>query len=300
MLKDIASSIKAQISSQVLNQETMTEKALAAFFAGGHIYLTGTTGLGKTAWGQSLAQALGASFNRVRFTEGVQSFEITGVHDRKGGQMEMQRGPLFSQVFMADGLGNAKPKVQSILMDAIDDQTVAVEGEKYYLPEPFFVIGTHEGTHPLSEALADRFMLTLAIDYPGVAAEKQILQMYNQAQMTDAHEPICSAETLAQAKQEAQAVAVEDAILNYIVSLTETTRRVGAVQTGASLRGSIALLKVAKSYAAIQGRDFVIMDDVRSLALPVLRHRIILRPDAILEGIQPDRIIESVLAGRRL
>ena len=296
MLQYIANSIKTHIGKQVLNQEEMTEHALAAFFAGGHVLLSGPAGLGKTEWGRSLAKALGVSFNRVRFVEGIMPYDVLGVIDRKLGQGELRRGPLFTQVFMADGIGNAQPKIQSILMDAMEEQTATIEGEKYGLAEPFFLIGTHDGTRMLPEALMDRFMMKLYVSYPGVAAEKQILQSRNEE---TTQEPICSAEAIAAAKQEVHAVVVEDTVLNYIISIVETTRRVGAVQTGASIRGSIALLEVSKAYAAIQGRDFVVMDDVRVMALPVLRHRIILKQDAVQEGVQPDRIIETVLNNRR-
>ena len=296
MLKNIADSIKDYIGSRIQNQDALTEQALTAFFACGHILLTGPTGLGKTEWGRSLAQALGVSFNRMRLTDSLQAFELTGTTDRKLSQTELRRGPLFTHVFMADGVENAQQKVQAILMDAMDERITTVEADKYYLPEPFFIIGTHDSARPLPEALADRFMMKIALNYPGVAAEKQMLQQRDNAEV---YEPLCSAEAIALAKQEVKAVAVEDAILNYIVSIVETTRRVGAVQTGASPRGSIALLEAAKSYAAIQGRDFVVMDDVRNLALPVLRHRIALKQDAIQEGIQPDRIIDSILAGRK-
>ena len=247
MLKNIAESINAQISSHVLNQEALSKLALAAFFAGGHILLTGPTGLGKTTWARAFAGALCVNCSQVRLTNDIRYDEIFGTGQHTG-----------------------------------------------------FVIATHEENLVLSESLKDRFMMTLHVNYPGVVAEKQILQMHHVNDVNNQEfTPLYTPEVLIQAKQEVQAVAVEDAIFNYIISIVETTRRVGAVQTGVSIRGSIALLQAAKAYAAINGRDYVELDDVRSLALPVLRHRINLKPDAINEGMQADRIIESIIAGRR-
>ena len=303
MLKNIAYNVKAQISSQALNQETLSEQALTAFFAGGHILLEGPSGLGKTTWARAFAQAIGANCNRVRFNENTLPTDIVGAPalNPYSGQVEMRRGPLFTQVFLADGVGYAIPKTAATLMDAIEDHTAIAEGERYSLPEPFFVIATHDGVHTPSDALADLFMLKLTVGYPGIGAEKQILQMHHEASdNTQPAPPICTPEDLAEARREVKAVAVEDAIFNYIISIVETTRRVGAVYIGASPRGSIALLDASKAYAAIQGRDYVIMDDVRNLAVPVLRHRVKLKPDAIREGIQADRIIESILIGRRM
>ena len=258
MLKTIAGSIKSQISNQVLNQEALTELSLAAFFAGGHILLTGPTGLGKTLWACSIADALGLSRNCIRFAEDIYPPEILDAHTHSP--------------------------------DAYNPEPHQVA--------PYFMIATTGSYQALSPKLTDRFMMLLSVNYPGVAAEKQILQMHHvNAQNTAALAPVCTPEAIAQAIQEVKAVAADESVFNYIISIVETTRRVSAVQSGASPRGSIALLMAAKAYAAIGGRDYVTTDDVRGLAIPVLRHRLSLRPDAISEGIQPDRIIDSIIAG---
>jgi MoxR-like ATPase len=185
----------------------------------------------------------------------------------------------------------------------MEERAITIDGQTHLLEEPFFVMATqnpieYEGTYPLPEALTDRFMMKINITYPGIAAEKQLLQMYHHGFSSGKLEDlpaVCSGADIALAKQEIQNVTVEESVFNYIVSIVETTRRVGAVQYGSSPRGSVALLMASKAYAALQGRDFVIPDDVRFLVLPVLRHRVIIKPEAEIEGITADRVIESIL-----
>jgi len=244
MIETVTNSIKTYVNSQVLNQETTTELALATFLAGGYILLTGPTGLGKTHWATAFLNTLGPNYKQIQLTEDTQYRDEKRHED--------------------------------------------------------FVIAIHDGSFALPPMISDRFMMKLQVNYPGVAAEKQILQMHHLGTATNyTSAPICGPDAIAQAKYEVQAVAVEDSIFNYIISIVETTRRVNAVQTGASIRGSIDLLLASKAYAAVKGQDYVSMDDVRSLAMPVLCHRITLKPDAVREGIQAERIIESILVGRR-
>ena len=244
MLKNIAESICAQVNNQILGREALTELAVTAFFAGGHIMLCGPTGLGKSRWAKAFTKAAGGGCRQIRLTSDTNHDEI------------------FNR--SAD-----------------------------------FVIAISEEPLTLPEALKDRFMMKLHANYPGVAAEKLILQMHHLNETpSPAHTPAFLPEALALARQEVQAVAVEDSIFNYIISIVETTRRINAVQTGVSIRGGIALLNAAKAHAAIKGRDHVIYEDVKYLAQPVLNHRINLRPDAIKEGLHPDRILESIVTGR--
>ncbi|MCL1843851.1 MAG: MoxR family ATPase [Defluviitaleaceae bacterium] len=308
MLKDIADSIKAQINSRVLNQENLTELALTAMFAGGHVLIEGVPGLAKTLWARSLASLLSVGCKRVQFTSDLMPSDILGtkVFNQQAGTFELRKGPLFTQLFLADEINRTPPKTQSALLEVMEERAITIDGQRYIMDEPFFVMATqnpieYEGTYPLPEALTDRFMMKILITYPGVAAEKQMLQMYHESRdyshnvIGGAIPAICTAAQIAEAKQEIQAVTVDDGVFNYIVSVVETTRRVGAVQYGASPRGSVALLLAAKAFAAINGRDFVIPDDVHMLSLPVLRHRILLKPEAEIEGINPDQVIESIL-----
>ena len=297
MTKDIADSVKAKVSIQALNRETTTELALTALLAGGHILFAGPTGVGKTQWARAFSNALGLSYNRIRFTEDGEPSEIFCARTL---DYEGHRVPMYSNIFHGDDVGNAHSNVHTALMDIMEPgcDSVTIEGRVYNLPVPFFVIASSQEIHTIPEALTDRFMMMLTANYPGMAAEKQILQMHHKK--IDGHglAPACTLEDIAQVRHEVQTVAVEEVIFNYIISIVETIRRVGAVQAGPCPRGSIAMLYAAKAYAAIQGRDYVVADDIRSLALPVLRHRIKLKRDAMQEGIQSDHIIESIIANK--
>jgi len=278
MLREIASGVKTQIGKKVHNRELMTDLALSAFFADGHILLTGPTGIGKTAWARELSYAFGLTFAYDWLMK------------------EYPTDIKFSQIYMAKQLSQASPQIETMLLGSMCNTTHTCE---LPLPEPFFLIGTKDNDDILSNSLSDRFMISLTVPYPGLSAEKQILQLHNENSTPHISSlPVCNLEAILHAKEEVTNVRVEEPVYNYIISIIETTRRVGAVTTGASPRGSIALLKSAKAYAAIQGRDFVTTDDVQIMALPVLRHRIKLNPDAIKEGIHPDQIIEGILAGR--
>ncbi|MCL1842270.1 MAG: MoxR family ATPase [Defluviitaleaceae bacterium] len=306
MLKELADSIKEKINNRVLNQENLTELALTAMFAGGHVLIEGVPGLAKTLWARSLAQLLSVECKRVQFTSDLMPSDILGtkVFNQQTSQFELRKGPLHTQLFLADEINRTPPKTQSALLEAMEERAITIDGQTHKMEEPFFVMATqnpieYEGTYPLPEALTDRFMMKILITYPGVAAEKQMLQMYHEGfdafKLQDL-QPICTAQQIADAKQEISAVTVDDAVFNYIISVVETTRRVGAVQFGSSPRGSVALLLASKAFAAISGRDFVIPDDVHSLALPILRHRILIKPEAEIEGITSDQVIESILS----
>jgi len=306
MLKDLSGNIKTQLNSRVLNQEALTDLALTALFAGGHVLIEGVPGLAKTLWAKSLSELIGVTCKRVQFTSDIMPSDILGtkVFNQQTSDFELRKGPLFTQLFLADEINRTPPKTQSALLEVMEERAITIDGQTHVLDEPFFVMATqnpleYEGTYPLPEALTDRFMMKINITYPGVAAEKQMLQMYHQGFSSgklDNLTPICTAADIARARQEVQNVTVEDSVFNYIVSVVETTRRIGAIQYGASPRGSVALLMASKAYAALMGRDFVIPDDVYLLATPILRHRIMLKPEAEIEGITTDHVIEGILS----
>ena len=308
MVKTLVDNIKNEIKKAVFHQETMTELALTALLCGGHVLLEGVPGLAKTLWVRTLAKVIAVDYKRVQFTSDLMPSDILGtkIYSLKTGEFELRKGPLFTQLLLADEINRTPPKTQSALLEVMEEKTITIDGEQHVLTEPFFVMATqnpieYEGTYPLPEALTDRFMMKLLLTYPGVTAEKRILQMYHEG-FESVHldncglVPVCTAEEIIGARTEIGEVRVDESILNYIVSIVETTRRVSAVSFGASPRGSVALLLASKTYAAMQGRDFVIPDDVRTLALPILRHRIILKPEAEIDGVKTDFVIENILS----
>jgi len=240
---------------------------------------------------------------RVQFTSDLMPSDILGtrVFNVKNAEFELRHGPLFTNLFLADEINRTPPKTQSALLEVMEERAITLDGNTMRLTEPFMVLATQNpieygGTYPLPEALTDRFMMKLPMTYPGIAAEKAIIQKYNDGSINYQPEAVCSARDLAECRREIADVRVDDSIYNYIVSIIETTRRMTAVSIGASPRGSVSMLLCAKTCAAMGGRDFVIPDDVRELAHPVLRHRIILRPEAEIDGVRTDDVIENILS----
>jgi len=292
----------------IINQDETVKLSLTAMLAGGHVLIEGYPGLAKTLWARVLAKTLSCAFKRVQFTSDLMPSDVVGtrVFNMRDSVFEIKKGPLFTNLFLADEINRTPPKTQSALLEVMEERSITIDGETAVLPEPFIVFATQnplefEGTYPLPEALVDRFMMRLDVGYPGVAAEKKILEMYDSGflsrdlDQTDIKSVVTAGEFLA-CREEIQNVRVDDGVLNYIVSIVETTRRVSSVAIGASPRGSVAMLLAAKAYAAIDGRDFVTPDDVRDLAPPVLRHRLILKPEQEIGGVKADSVIEHILS----
>ena len=303
--RDLTYRLKMSISNTVHNQENLTDLALTAMLSGGHVLVEGVPGLAKTLWARSMAQAMNLEFKRAQFTSDFMPSDILGtkIFNQRSGDFDLRKGPLFTQLFLADEINRTPPKTQSALLEVMEERAITIDGQRYVLDEPFFVMATqnpveYEGTYPLPEALMDRFMMKISVGYPGVTAEKQVLQMhhegFNSVQLSG--EIICRVEDVKACKEEIAQVVVEDSLMNYIVSIVETTRRVSAVMHGASPRGSVALLLASKTAAAMAGRDYVIPDDVSRLCVPILAHRIVLMPEAEIDGVKSDDIIKSILS----
>ncbi len=287
----------------------MFEQVLIAFLSGGHVLLEGVPGVAKTLIAKTLARLIDAGFSRIQFTADLMPSDVVGtqVFEINKGTFYLKKGPIFSNIVLADEINRAPAKTQSALLEAMQERQVTIEGVRYPLDPPFMVLATqnpveYEGTYPLPEAQLDRFLFKVLVPYPPEEAEREIVRRYHQG--FDAHRLDASglAAVVAPAdlpgyRAEIQAVTVEDGILAYITQLAGATRRSPDLILGGSPRASIATLLAAKTYSALQGRGYVTPDDVKHVLLPVYRHRVILRPEAEIEGLDADAVLRRILAG---
>ncbi|HEX5165418.1 MAG TPA: MoxR family ATPase [Thermomicrobiales bacterium] len=293
----------------VVGQDETLELLLVSLLAGGHVLLEGVPGTAKTLMAKTTAALLRAEFSRVQFTPDLMPSDILGtsVFDFQTGHFNLRRGPIFTNILLADEINRAPAKTQSALLEAMEERQVTLEGDRHRLPDLFMVVATqnpieYEGTYPLPEAQLDRFFFKLLVDHPDAEVEQAILARYHHgfdARQLDALqlEPVIDEPTLASLRAGWQAVAVEPGVMTYITSIIRATRASADVLLGASPRAGIALLLGSKVLAALSGREYVLPDDVKRLALPVLRHRILLKPEAELEALTPDQVIQRLLAG---
>lgn len=295
----------SEVSKVILGQESIVEHALIALISGGHVLLEGVPGLGKTLLVRSLGAVLGCTFGRVQFTPDLMPSDVTGgnVYNAQSSAFEFIPGPIFTQLVLADEINRAPAKTQSSLLEAMQERSVTVDGVTRTLPHPFLVLATQnpiesQGTYPLPEAQLDRFLMKVHIDYPEEGVERDLLAAYvngfdpQRLQV----EQVLSAEELLEMQGSLSQVKVSPGILEYITSLVRATRDHRSIDVGASPRASVGLLQTARAHAATKARDFLIPDDVKSFAHAVLRHRVVLHPDAELDGITADDVISGILA----
>jgi len=306
-ITDVAALTEAvirEVERAVVGKQDVLKKIMAAFLAdGGHVLLEDYPGLAKTLIANSFAAVLGLTFKRIQFTPDLLPGDITGgyIYDRTQNQFSLRKGPLFANLILADEINRASPRTQSALLEAMQEYQVTLEGETIKLPEPFIVIATqnpieYEGTFPLPEAQLDRFIVKLSVGYPSPEDEQQVLRRRRERKH-DAFElkPVTNAAGLLDMRRATEEVHVDSDIEQYIVSLTNATRRNRKVSVGASPRGSLALLKLARTWAAMHGRAYVIPDDVKLFARPALIHRLILEPDLWTERQAPDEVIADAV-----
>lgn len=305
--KETAKAVIDEVAKYVFGQYEFIEQLVILLLTGGHVLIEGVPGLAKTLAAKVMSKTIKAEFKRVQFTPDIMPADITGtkVYDPKSGSFYLKKGPLFTNIFLADEINRTPPKTQAALLEAMEESEVTIDGETHKLGDPFMVIATqnpieYEGTYPLPEAQLDRFMMKLTVDYTPQKFENMILENYNKGFNSSKLEKeniaeVCSCEDIARCREEILKVEVNEGIINYITSLIRATRNSSSLILGASPRASISMLQAAKTFAAIQGRSFVIPEDVKDLALPVLRHRIIVRPEVGIDGVKSDDVIRNIL-----
>jgi MoxR-like ATPase len=299
--------VRSELSKVIIGQREVIDQFLLVLVCGGHAVVEGVPGLAKTLTVKALARICGLGFQRVQCTADLMPADITGtnVFNMSSSTFSLHRGPVFTDLLLVDEINRTAPRTQAALLEAMEERQVTIDGVRYPLPEHFTVLATQnpiefEGTYPLPEAQLDRFLMKIRISYPSEAEETEILERYGQG--FDARNvgeipltPLAPG-VLAAARAEIHSVTVEPGLLRYIITLVRRTRDWPAISLGASPRAAVGLLFVARALAGMNGRNFLLPDDVKAAALPVLRHRILLKPEADLEGLTADQVIAQVVA----
>lgn len=291
--------VEREVAKVIVGKEREVRLLLATLIAGGHALLEGVPGVAKTTLARALASALNVEFRRIQFTPDLLPSDVTGTLVYRDGKFEFVKGPIFANLVLVDEINRASPKTQAALLEAMQERQVTVWGETYRLPEPFMVVATMnpvelEGVYPLSEAQVDRFLSRITLGYPSREEMVEILSRLRTIEEWPV-EPVASARDVLEAQRLIWNIHVEDNIKYYIADIVEETRRHPAVRLGGSPRAAIALMQLARANALLEGRDYVTPDDVKSVAHAALTHRVILRPEARLEGLTPEGVVDSVL-----
>lgn len=300
----ISKKVLTEVERAVVGKHDLLEMVMAGVLAGGHILLEDYPGLGKTLIARSFAAVLGLEFRRIQFTPDLLPGDITGgyIFNRNENRFELRKGPLFANILLADEINRASPKTQSALLEAMQEGQVTIEGDTLMLPDPFLVLATqnpieYEGTFPLPEAQLDRFMVKLAVGHPSVEQEREILQRRRDRRQDEVSlNRVTDSASLMEMRAAIEDVHVDGDVETYIAELVHATRTDRRVAVGASPRASLAFLKMARARAGMQGRDYVLPDDVKHFAVPVLSHRLILQPEYWMSRQVNSEIISDVLA----
>jgi MoxR-like ATPase len=307
-LEGLLQQMREQAGRVLVRQESAIELLLVALIVQGHVLLEGPPGTGKTLIARTLARLVAADFGRIQFTPDLMPADVVGtvVYDMQSSRFNLKRGPIFTAILLADEINRAPAKTQAALLEAMQERQVTIEGSTQKLPEPFIVIATQnpiemDGTYPLPEAQLDRFLFKILIDHLPRKAEIEVLRRYHNgfnANDLDAArlQPVLRPEHLPAIRQTVQTVQVEDGVLNYIANITAATRSSDDLAHGASTRAGVALLLASKALAALRGRDYVSPDDIKTLVAPTLRHRVYLRPEAEIEGLDTDAVFRRLLS----
>ena len=300
---DTLQAVLAEAEQVVMGKRPILDLTAVGILAGGNILFEDNPGLAKTLLANTFAQALGINFKRVQFTPDLLPADITGIYiwNQKDQKFEFRKGPLFCNLLLADEINRAPPKTQAALLEAMQEHQVTIEGETHILPEPFVTLATQnpiesEGTYPLPDAQLDRFMMKLSMGYPGRPIERAILVKRKQRGKDDHDlQAITTPEKLREMQLSLEKVKIDDSIIEYIVEIIYRTREDPRVKVGSSPRGAQSLFKLSRALAVLNGRDYVIPDDIKRLSIYTLRHRIILKPEPRIKGVKTEEIVSEIL-----
>jgi MoxR-like ATPase len=304
-VQEVAAEALDEVERAVIGKREALELVFVGFLADGHVLLEDYPGLAKTLAARSFAQVLSMRFTRIQFTPDLMPSDVTGssIWNQRDADFEFRPGPIFTNLLLADEINRAPPKTQAALLEAMQEQQVTIEGETHRFDRPFLVIATqnpieYEGTYPLPEAQLDRFLLRTAFGYPGREDELEVLSRRIERQTDEVElRPVVDRETLLEMQRAVEHVYVSESIQAYCVDLVAATRTSQRVAVGASPRGTLALLKLARCKAALAGRDHVLPDDVKSVAVPALGHRLVLNPELWVQRVSADDVVRDVVAG---
>ena len=295
--------LRRNVESVIRGKPETVEQALVCLFAEGHLLIEDVPGVGKTSLAKAIALSLDGSLQRIQFTPDLLPSDVTGVQIYNADQriFDFHPGPIFANVVVADEINRASPKTQSALLEVMEEHQVSIDTKRYQVPRPFMVVATQnpvelDGTYPLPEAQLDRFMMRIAVGYPSIDTEMEIIEGRLEGRTADEVEPCIGIDEISRLISVASGVAVAQPVQRYIATITSSTRKVPELRLGVSPRGAIALALTAQVLAASQGRDFVTADDVKRLAPAVLEHRMLARPDANLRGRNTGQILDELLA----
>ena len=301
-VQDLGKKLKTNLSKVIIGKDKPIRLAIIAFLCRGHVLIEDVPGVGKTMLARSLARSLGYAFKRIQFTPDMLPSDVTGVsiYNQNNREFEFRPGPILSQIVLADEINRATPKTQSALLEAMEEHQVTVDGETHKLPEPFMVLATqnpieYEGTFPLPEAQLDRFLMRISLGYTTLANEMKILELQRHVHPIQELEPVVSLEEALTAQEKIKDVYMAESVKQYIVELVWETRKHPDVYLGSSPRGSLGLFRAGQAKAALEGRDYVLPDDIKYLAGSILSHRVVVNPAARLTDVNATQIVKEIV-----